>query len=460
MAAARAAPGLTRSDLQPRRLLLVWAPLALTFLLLSGGTPVINASINRLPDIVPEEELAAFSLLLGLAIFLQSPLFVTREIAIKLSVDRAGSNAALKICLAAGLCVSALELILGFTPLGAWLLGEFTERTEIIARAHAAIPFIAPMPILIAIRGVYQAHQIRVDDTLFVGFGSLLRLVATGIVGLVFGPALGWPGPRLGAFCMTLGAALEMGFAVWRARARARPPATAPEGTRRLSPWEFAVPLMLANFLGVGSSLFYLKMAGAVPTADQAASLATFQEVRSLQWLVVSGAIALQSLTTAKVRTPTDARAMLRFALMVSGSLTVLFLACVALAPVRRFILVELLGEEIGSPVLELVPPVLLLAAIMPLLQGMRFTLRGVLIARGLTKAITATTLITLLLLATALAFSWSFSERNGGLTAYAWWIAAVLLEIVLLSRYALKARPKEPDLPVPLKSPRESTGG
>jgi Na+-driven multidrug efflux pump len=217
---------------------------------------------------------------------------------------------------------------------------------------------------------------------------------------------------------------------------------------------------MLANFLGVASSLFYLKMAGDVPSADQAASLATFQEARALQWLVVSGAIALQSLTTAKVRTPDDARAMLRFALIVSGSLTVLFVACVVVTPVRRFILVELLGEEIGNPVLEFAPPVLLLAAFMPLLQGMRFSLRGVLIARGLTKTITATTILTLLLLATALAFSWSFSKRNGSLTAYVWWIVAVLLEIVLLSRYALKARPKEPELPVPLKSPRESTGG
>ena len=38
-----------RPDLRPGRLIAVWVPLALTFLLVTGSTPVVNAAINRLP---------------------------------------------------------------------------------------------------------------------------------------------------------------------------------------------------------------------------------------------------------------------------------------------------------------------------------------------------------------------------------------------------------------------------
>ena len=188
------------------------------------------------------------------------------------------------------------------------MLELFTDRQEIIERAHRALPVLCPMPLLIAVRGVYQAHQIRIDDTLFVGLGSLARLVSTGFIGLLLGPELGWPGATLGAFCMVTGAALEMVFAIWRARTKARPPAQAPEDARRLHPLRFALPLMLANFLGVTSSVFYLKLTGAVAELEQKSSFAALQEVRSLQWLVVSGAMAVQSLTTAKVRTREDAK--------------------------------------------------------------------------------------------------------------------------------------------------------
>ena len=70
-----------RPDLRLGRLLAVWAPLAATFLLVTGSTPVINASINRLPGRVHEVDLAAFALFLAFIVVLHSPLFVTREIA-------------------------------------------------------------------------------------------------------------------------------------------------------------------------------------------------------------------------------------------------------------------------------------------------------------------------------------------------------------------------------------------
>ncbi|MEE8105493.1 MAG: hypothetical protein V3T86_08180 [Planctomycetota bacterium] len=451
---------MTRSDLRIRRLLPIWAPLGLTFLLLSGGTPVINAAINRLPGVAQEEELAAFALLLGMAVLLQSPLFVCREIAIRLSVDRAGSRQALRVCLAASVVVSGLELLLGLTPLGSMVLSLFTENTAIVDRAHGAVAYLSPMPLFVAVRGVYQAHQIRVDDTLFVGAGTLLRLAATAVIGFVFGPTLGMSGAELGTLCMVSGAGIEMLFAVGRARISARPPEHAPAGTVRIDPWRFAIPLMIANSLGVASSVFYLKLTGAVPADQQANSFAAFQEVRSLQWLLVSGAVALQSLTTAKVQTRADAIAMLRFGVAVSGVLTVGFAVCATVPSFRHAILVDMLGEVSGGDAFLMASSAIVVAAAMPLFQGVRFVLRGVLISRGQTGVITVGTVTTLLMLSTALSFGFVFFDLNGALNAYIWWAITLNVEIAILARAVFGAPSRPSGIPIPIRTPRETSAG
>ena len=109
----RRPPHPPREDLKLRRLLIVWAPLAATFLLVTGSTPVINAAINRLPGRAHETDLAAFAVFLSTIIVLHSPLFVSREIAIKLSLDRAGARRAMLFCVSAGAVVSLFEVVLG-----------------------------------------------------------------------------------------------------------------------------------------------------------------------------------------------------------------------------------------------------------------------------------------------------------------------------------------------------------
>lgn len=432
MAAAGGGPGLTREDLRPRRLLPIWAPLALTFLLVTGSTPIVNASINRLPGRDHPSDLAAFALFLACTIVIHSPLFVTREIAIKLSVDRAGSRRALRFCLLAGAVVALFEVVLGLTPLGAWVLGAFSAHEGVVAGAHRAFLVIWPVPLLIAVRGVYQAHQIRVDDTLFVGLGTVVRLVFTALLGLAFAPHLNVSGPMLGALCILLGVLTETVFAVLRARARARPPERSDD--EAFHPLRFGLPLMLANLLGVGAALLYLRVAGLVPEGVQEDSLAAFQEVKSLHWLFGAGAFAFQSLTTAKVRTRDDVGPMVRFSALVSGGLTLVFALCV-FTPLRDWILVDLMNEQADGEVIRLAAPALVVAVTMPLLNGVRFGLRGVLISRGHTRAITAANVVTLLLLAVAIWKRLLPFPGNGALNAYWLWLAVLLIEVAVLGR-------------------------
>jgi len=450
--------GPQRPELRLGRLFAVWWPLALTYLLVTGGTPIINASINRLPGRDHTADLASFAIFLRCIIILHSPLFVTREIAIRMSVDRAGSRRALLFCVGAGVIVAAVEVLLGATPLGAMLIGLFTDSHDLAVRAHRAFLVVCPAPLFIAVRGVYQAHQIRADDTLFVGLGTLVRLGLTALLGLLIAPYLGVSGPMLGAFCLVIGLFAESVFATGRARARAQPPETsdiaAPSALR------FALPLMFANLLGVSTQFFYLRTAGAVPQELQEASLAAFQEVMSLHFLLGAGAVALQPLTTAKAQGDADVRPLFRFALASSALLATMCGLLAFVPPLRRWVLVDLLQEKPGGAVVALATPTLAVAAFLPVLAGSRFFLRGILISRGHTRAITLSNVLILGLLALVVGFGLLPFPRNGALSAYTVWGLALVVEILILAR-AVRTRSDGPaPLPPPVRTPREASAG
>jgi Na+-driven multidrug efflux pump len=427
-----------RADLRIGPLLRVWAPLAVTFLLVTGSTPIINASINRLPGIDQEADLAAFAVFLACLIFLHSPLFVTREIAIKLSVDRAGAGRALRFCLAAAAVVSGVEVVLALTPLGRWFLDAFTDRADVIAAAQPAFLWLTPAPFFIAARGVYQAHQIRVDDTLFVGLGTIVRLGCTAVLGFWLAPRVSLNGPRLGALCISVGLGVETIFAAARARIAARPPDHSDEPTMRVL--AFGLPLMFANFLGVGASLFYVRIAALVPEAWEKSSLAGFQEVKTLHFLLGSAAMAMQSLTTAKVRARRDFAPMLRFTVLVGAVLSCL-LGLIAFTPLRDYILVDLMNEKPDGDVLRFATTGLALAVVMPLLGGVRFCMRGLLISQGRTRVITLGNICVLLFLGVVTAFRLVPSATNGAFNAYAAWVAALLVELMIFRAFARRDR-------------------
>ncbi len=421
---------MVRPALSLSRLAVVWAPLALTFLLVTGSTPIINAAINRLPARDHAADLAAFAVLLACTIVIHSPLFVSREIAIKMSIHRAGSRRALRFCLATAAVVACVELLMGATPLGALVLGGFTDRETVIAAAQPAFLIMWPVPLFIAVRGVYQAHQIRRDDTLWVGLGTLVRLGLTGAFGFAIAPRAGFSGPVLGAVCVLVGVATETVFAIVRARAVARPPE---HGDAEVpSPLRFGLPLMFANALGVAASLFYVRLAGEVVAAHQKTSLAAFQEVKSLHWLLGAGGFALQSLTTAKMTKPADRRPLIRFAIVAGCGLSMV-LALIALTPIRDWVLVDLMNEAKDGDVYRFARIGLALAVPMPLYTAIRFTLRGILISQARTKVITAANLLGLGLLSLVMGLRLFVSDENGALNAYVVWNVAVLLELVLL---------------------------
>lgn len=394
---------------------------------------------------------------LSIAIVLHSPLFVAREIAIRLSRHVGGARRALRFMLGTAAVIAATEALFGFTPLGRLVAGAFASDPVVVEGAHHAFRIIWPTPFVIAIRGVSQAHQIRSDDTLYVGLGTVVRLGVTAVIGFGVAPHLGISGPVLGGLCVAFGIMVEAVVTVLRTRhVDLAEPDLDGDGPSALA---FAIPLMFANSLGLLAALFFLRVAGEVPAAAQEDSLAAYQEVKSVHWLLASGAFALQSLTTAKVRREEDQGPMMRFALVVGGGLTVV-LAALAFTPLRDWLLVDVMGEKAGGDVVRYAGPAFMLAAPMPLLTAIRFSLRGILISRGRSRPITLCNMVTLLIIATALAFDWRVSERNGALNAYVLWVSALVVELALLGRAAFGPGSRDEIVASPPRPPREATGG
>jgi hypothetical protein len=308
------------------------------------------------------------------------------------------------------------------------------------------------------VRGVYQAHQIRADDTLFVGLGTLVRLVLTALLGLYIAPYLDISGPMLGALCLVAGLVAESAFATGRARARARPPEHSDHPP--VSILRFALPLMFANLLGVATQYFYVRIAGAVPEGVRDASVAGFHEVKSLHLLLGAGAVALQPLTTAKAHAESDVAPLRRFA-VACGLLLSAFCALLAFIPeLREWVLVDLLKEKPAGSVVGFATSALAVASLLPLLGALRFFLRGVLISRGHTRAITLSNVLILALLALVVPLGLLPFPANGALSAYCVWGASLLVEIVILAR-AIGTRSDGPaPLPPPVRSPREASAG
>jgi len=354
--------------------------------------------------------------------------------------------------------VSILELLLGGTELGPMLLRLFNPSADLAARAHRAFLVASPVPLLIAVRGVYQAHQIRADDTLLVGLGTLLRLALTAVVGLLVAPHLDISGPMLGALCLTIGLIAESAFATGRARARARPPERSDHPP--VSVRHFALPLMFANLLGVATQYFYLRIAGAVPDDLQDASIAAYQEVFSLHVLIGAGALALQPLTTAKAHADADVAPLRRFSIACGALLSALCALLAFVAPIREWVLVDLLHEKPGGAVVLLATATLGVAAALPLLGAIRFFLRGVLISRGHTRAITLSNILVLALLACVIPLGLLPFPRNGALNAYCVWGVSLVIEIAILARAIRSSKEGPAPLPPPVRSPRESSAG
>ncbi|MEZ4601493.1 MAG: hypothetical protein R2940_17020 [Syntrophotaleaceae bacterium] len=187
-------------------------PLLLNVQLMSLSHSVINAALARGEK--PVLALAGFSIAMVLHLFLASPSYQNHTITIALVRNRRSLLGVGGYVLAVAIYVSLLLTLIGYSPLGPWVLQELLGTSpEIAAEARKVIAVLAFLPFLTGIRGLCQGLVIRARHTGLVSLATLVRIGA--LLGFLFLGRSWFSGATLGAFGLLGCIAVETCFMVW-----------------------------------------------------------------------------------------------------------------------------------------------------------------------------------------------------------------------------------------------------
>lgn len=421
------------------RWLRLYLPLAFTFLLMSGSSPLVNKGIGHLPD--ETAGLAAFGNAFVICIFLYSPLFMVRDAALKYVRGRTSYRRTVLFHLAlAGVCTVPL-LVVSLTSFldGPLLHGAMNLPTELVPRVKNAVLAFLPVPVLITFRGVHQAVHITNDTANWVGIGTAGRFLMLGLFIFAVGVPLRIEGAVMGGLAFSIGIATETAIVLVTARRKADflrrdHPALPPPTTREL--WMFAGPLLVANAMGVFLQPLTLSIVNSAALGETSA--AAFNVVKSFTWFFCSTLFAMQAMTLARADSLGNLRRILVYGLIPAGLFSGLIFLVLAVPGVRRGVLQGFF--EIDDPAtLEFIRETLPWTLILPLVMALRATGRGLLMRGGRTSFVTLASTVALAVLVAAKLGVPMGDVENGAVTGYLVWVLSLGIEATLLAWGAFK---------------------
>jgi hypothetical protein len=373
----------------------VWWPLAASWLLMGAEGPAISAVIARLRD--PEINLAAYGgVVFPLALIIEAPIIMLLAASTALSKDRPSYERLRRFTLHLGIGLTLVHLAVGFTPVYDWVVVPLLDPPlEIREPARLGLMVIVPWSWAIAYRRFHQGVLIRAGDSLAVGIGTVVRLLAGAAVLTVGYIAGSLPGIVVATAAIIAGVLVEAAFVRWRVDPVLRTlPADAgqdPLTNRRLL--AFYLPLSLTSLLGLVALPLGSAGIGRMPLA--LSSLAVWPVVGGLAFIFRSPGFAYNEVVLALLGRPDAYRLLRRFALLVSAA-TTLGLTLFLIPPVGEwwFARVTALSPELA----DLGRRSLLFALPMPALAVLQSWYQGIIMAGGRTRAVSEAVALSLLL--------------------------------------------------------------
>lgn len=314
-----------------------WWPLAASWLLMGLEGPAISAIVARLAD--PEINLAAWGgIVYPLSLVIEAPIIMLLSASTALSTDYDAYRKVHRFMMAAGAALTLLHLLIAFTPLYDVMVTHIIGApTEIVEPGRIGLMVMLPWTWSIAYRRSQQGVLIRFGHSRAVGVGTVVRLVADGLV-LVVGYLIGrLPGIVVAAGAASAGVLAEAAYAGLRVRPVVR------DEVRRAAPGRqtltlrtflaFYTPLALTPLLNLLQqpigSMALSRMPLSVP------SLAVWSVITGLIFLPRSLGLAFNEVVVALLDRPGAVRVLRRFAgfLFVGTTGFLLLIAATPLSP-------------------------------------------------------------------------------------------------------------------------------
>jgi len=393
-----------------RQIFTTWWPLAASWLLMALETPALSIVVARLAE--PEINLAAYGgVVFPIALLIESPIIMLLAASTALSKDWASYRLGWVYMMSAGAALTAIHILIAFTPLYYVVVGDIIQvPEEIIEPARIGLMIMLPWTWSIAYRRFNQGVLIRTGRSKMVGKGTVIRL-STNVTVLVIGYLIGsLPGIVVGSSavaCGVMSEALFIGLVirpVLRNELRNAPPVDPPLTWRAF--WAFYIPLVMTSLLMLLANPIGSAALSRMPKALE--SLAIWPVITSIIFLLRSLGVAYNEVVVALLDERGASIYLRRFADYLAAA-TTLFLLIITATPLSSlwFRGIMALQPELA----DMAQQALWLALPLPALTVAQSWCQGAILygqrTRSLTESVVIYLIISLIVLGTGVGFGY-----------------------------------------------------
>jgi hypothetical protein len=410
----------------PKKIFLLWLPLAVMWLFMAIEQPGVNAVIARLSR--PKLNLAAHGVMFPIALIIEAPIIQMLAAATALTDGRKNYARLLRFMHKWAVGLTLVHLILGVTPLYTLLVRDLLGvPAEVVGISRTAFLIMLPWSPTIGYRRLWQGVLIRHGKTKEISYTMFIRLAATlGTLYLTY--RLGWDqGASAGALALIVGVFAGMissylfALPVIRGLEDERDENVI-SGNELL---KFYIPLILTSLITflARPMLNYGIARAALPLE----SLAVWPVVMSVMFIFRSVSLAYQEVVVALLKEDAGIRLLRSFAAMLallSGSAFLLF----SLTPAGAFWFDVVAGLSDDLLPFTTVPAVIV--TLVPVFSAFISWYRGLLIYRGETAKIAQAVGVNTGSLFLLLTFVPKLVEINGAVLAAGAFSLSLLFEV------------------------------
>lgn len=323
-----------------RKVLVFWLPLALSWLLMTFEGLWIQGVIGRKPD--AETQLAAFGLMFSLSVLIETPVIMLLATSNALSRDRQSFRVLWRFMMGVNIFVTALAILMAFTPLLDFYLGSLLNvPSHIIEATRPGMKIMILWGAFIGYRRFHQGIIIRQGKTRYVAIGTLLRALVSGGVATGLGAITTIAGAVVGAIALILAMAAETLYTYIISRPDvkrllATPLDPARRGLTQLDALRFHLPLAATSVITILVSPVIERGLASMPDAAQ--SLAAWPLIFTIMLIARSGGMAYQEVVISLNDSEADHRVLRNFTLGLGLALS-LIMTCFAFSPAILFYL-------------------------------------------------------------------------------------------------------------------------
>jgi len=326
-------------------LLIFFAPLALTYMLMMGSHSIISSSLARTENAAIA--LAAYSVANSIIYIFESPLFGIRRIYLALLDDKSSFKTLSKVTVMALGFVLTILFFVGYTPIGKFIFTRIVGVSEsLFPEVIRAFRLFMILPIASALRSVFQSLLVINKKTHIVTMNMILRLASMLIISYVLVNFKFVTGSAVGVFVLGGGMSVEAIMSFITARNLRGELPSKPQKDEKLTfktTWAFYIPitgaLLLQNFIRPFIN------AGLARTVNPETALAAYQVAYSFSWILVGISFSIHQLVLVFVENKETFAKVKRFVFGV-GIFGSSILLLVSLTPIGEWLLLNVIGTD------------------------------------------------------------------------------------------------------------------